>query len=235
MMVNKQSGMTLLETMLAMSLGACLSWVVVLILADVSRLSLLTESLTDLMDRQSWLFQILPKHIQQAGLSDCTGQVNKQSWPIEIFLHNQAVPKWLTQKKSQTDALIVSSCRKYRGKARWVRTAYYVAKTSWHDRYHRPIYALYQKVEGGRREALILNILDIKIKTFYQSKPISSSINLDDLSFNLLSITLILESQCLGCYHYSTNQWDGKSYKVPKGVRVSALPIWVSLRNSIDV
>ena len=145
------------------------------------------------------------------------------------------MPRWLTQKKAQTDALIVSSCRKYRGKHHWVRTAYYVAKTSWRDSNHRPIYALYRKVEGGRREALILNVLDLKMKAFFENHTVSSLIRVDDLSINLLYITIILESRFSVHSHQALYRWEGKSYKPPKGTLLTAIPIWVSLRNSTDV
>ncbi len=237
MSLDNESGLTVLEMMLAMSLGAWLLLTLVMVLSDLSRNLQWQQAITDVMDRESWLVQWLPKRVQQSGLSDCVTQGKKQAPYIQGFGRHDKSPRWLTQQKPHTDAMIISGCRRYRGRQQWIKTAYYIAKTHYYDVRNKPVYAVYQKVEGGRREALVSGIEDWSIRYAIHSVSVSqrsqwvTAQSIDDWhQVAMVSFNIILQARFQVRSVQTVYSWLGRTYTVPQGEVLTSLPITMALR-----
>ena len=234
---HNQLGFTVLEMLLAMSLSAWLLLTVIMLVGDLSQHLHWQQAMTDLMDRENGLAQWLPQRISQAGLSDCLKDKNDRVQVIKGYGRHQSAPRWLTQRKSQTDAVIISGCRRYRGKQQWINTAYYIAKTHYKNEWGQPEYALYQKVEGGRREVLVSGIEDWSIHYALQlpsdnsqnSWLLASSVN-DWRQVSLVSFNILVRTRFKMPHLRTHYTWLGQIYTVPKGAFLTDVIITVALR-----
>ena len=234
---HNQLGFTVLEMLLAMSLSAWLLLTVIMLVGDLSQHLYWQQAMTDLMDRENGLAQWLPQRISQAGLSDCLKDKNDRVQVIKGYGRHQSAPRWLTQRKSQTDAVIISGCRRYRGKQQWINTAYYIAKTHYKNERGQPEYALYQKVEGGRREALVSGIEDWSIKYGLHASSddsqrtwlLASSVN-DWRQVSLVSFNILVRTRFKMPHLRTHYTWLGRVYTVPEGAFLTNVIITIALR-----
>jgi prepilin-type N-terminal cleavage/methylation domain-containing protein len=230
-------GFSLIEVIVAMFLSSLLLLTIVALTADLTRHAKLQHMLADFLDRQRYLSFILPHRIRQAGLRSCVSDAHHASVAIEGFGSGKSLPRWLTQRKSHTDALIVTGCQKYKGRSQYISMAYYVAKTSHRDWLGRSLYALYQKPYGGRREELVPGVEDLTINYgvrknannsvdhYVAAKDVSSWDQVAIVSINIVMRSILpIQTQA------SEQVFFGKAYYVPSGVVFFDVPLYIALR-----
>ena len=231
---QSQSGMVLMEVLISIAVGSLLLVVTITVLSDLIEISELQKRLAAALDQESWLMQVLPNRIRQAGLRTCPSESSPRHPVIKIYQASEQAPRWLTQRYLPSDAMVISGCRPYKGKFRWIDTAYYIAKASFKDHKKRSILALYQKVKGGRREVLMLNVRDLIISHQFikQDHPQVAHVGLRQphVGVSLLSITAIMQLSDVFVLSQSIVHLQGRTYTVQPRQILKAVPLWVALR-----
>lgn len=108
------------------------------------------ETLINIQEKARFITTILSDRIHRAGDRSC------------VDLSNPVDRKWAI--KGNTSELMISECLHYQGRDQFVRMLYFIGNTHRENKQGKPIYALYQKPTGGRREELISGVKQLKIE-----------------------------------------------------------------------
>ncbi len=192
MNIHKQSGLSLIELLVASLLGSLLILGLSQIYLTVKRSQLSQNAIASIQEKGRFIAYFLRKRIHMAGYSGC--EKNKPT-----IRQNEAISGY--KDTHDNDALIIGECLTYKKREQFIKTKYYIANTNRRNPRGQRIFSLYAKPIGGRRQELIAGVTKMKVIYGVTSKSrqggirylIGSEIN-DWSRVNSVEISLLLSS-----------------------------------------
>ena len=152
-------GMSLVEVLACLLIASLLLTGLMGGLVDVMSVSATTRAMVSMLDQQRFVTYVFMHHIHQAGLSTCESRLDqKNTWIVKGLSDDRVWPRWITGARSHSDGLLLQGCFWYQGRYQSIVEGLYVAKTSYTDNQGHRVYGLYQKFQGGRRQALATGV-----------------------------------------------------------------------------
>lgn len=162
MKITNQSGMSLVEVMLACSLSLFLLLGLIQIYMSVKKIQIREDALVEVMENARFAEQMLVPDLRMAGYMACEGGIENPVQAIEGYEDN--LPDFLQGKvKKDSDSFVVGACRNNNGQLKFEQYAYFIGATSRKNALGQTIYALYRQPVSGSKEELVANISSMKI------------------------------------------------------------------------
>ncbi len=159
-------GFSLIELMIALSLGAFICLGVFHLFNTMKNLHQKQMVLSSVQEKMRFLTQFFRDKIQTAGNWSCLSQSTApRSIVIRKYNAADAQSKLGLTIKSKTDLLQLHECVRLHGKQRYLPIEFFVADT-FRANNKKEIYALFYKIDYHPREELITNITHFKIRLY---------------------------------------------------------------------
>lgn len=163
-MRNDQDGFTLLELLLALSLGALLFIGVTHIFITLSALAQRQWSLSNTQQQVYFLDTFLRKQIQMSGDDSCLRKtLGLKAIVVRGFDRDDAADKLGLTIKSGTDLLQLHECVRIHGHFHYLPIDFFIANTFRVNKKNKEIDALFYKIAHHAREELITGMTDFQL------------------------------------------------------------------------
>lgn len=160
------SGFSLIELMIAISLGTLLCAGVFNLFITIKNLHQRQIVLSETEEKMRFLTQFLRSKIQMAGNWSCLSQSKPpRSIIVRSYNKKQAHDKFGLDIKSKTNLLLLHECIRFNDKQDYLPIEFFVANTFRENNHHK-IDALFFKIEDHPREELITDINQFKIRLY---------------------------------------------------------------------
>lgn len=147
---NVVGGFTLIEILLAMSLGSIVVLNLILLFASFNRNLTTQKALTELQSRIRFASYFLSDKIHLAGDASCVAG-KLLSEPV------------IQGQEGENDTLKLGECIEYEGRRQWMQTQYFIEDTGRKNSHQEPILSLYLRVGNSHSEELVEGIKKLKI------------------------------------------------------------------------
>lgn len=152
-------GFSLLELLIAISLGTFICIGIFNLYTSLSQLSQREQTISNFAQNTRFLADFLKNKINQAGDWSCSSRSpGSRSLPVKGFDSDDAKNKLGLTIKSGTDLLQLHACIRLHDKMQYLPVEFFIADTYRVDQLHRNIDALFFKVAHHPREELITGI-----------------------------------------------------------------------------
>lgn len=158
-----QSGLSLVEMLLAYALGLCLLTSLVQVYLIARRNNDMQQVIIAMQENGRFAVNYLQQSIRLAGYNGCNLPpfVNQAS-AIQGYENN--LPDFLKSKVIlNTDSIVIGSCIVRNGKELFQSQAFFISATNRKNALGKPTYALYEAVAAEDKQELVANIENMKI------------------------------------------------------------------------
>ena len=164
--MHRQSGFSLVELMLATSLGLFLIVGLMQVYLSVEKTYRLQQAIIQLQDNGRFAIHFLSQHIRMAGYADCNGSDTFVNPDLAIRGYDRILPDFLKNKKplKDTDSLAIGRCQTNQGVETFDQSAFFIGTTNRMDALGRSIHALYTTPFVGDKRELVSNIDAMQIR-----------------------------------------------------------------------
>ncbi len=160
----QQRGFSLLEAMLACSLGSFLLLGLLQIYWTVHTNLPLQQAIASMQENGRFASHLLRQAIAMAGDARCVSPPPFVNHHLAIRGYENTVPEFLRGKvMPSTDSLVVGRCQTVEGKAQFAQYGYFIGKTIRKNLQDEFVAALYESPVVGYKQELIPNVKAMKI------------------------------------------------------------------------
>lgn len=161
-------GFSLIELMIALSLGALLCIGIFNLFNTAQKLHQRQMILSNAQEQMRFISQFLREKIQMAGNWSCLKQSKPpRSVVIRKYNSDDALAKLGLTIKANTDLLQLHECIRLHDKQKYLPIEFFVANTFRVDVNQKEIDALYFKIDHHPREELITDLTDFQVKLYH--------------------------------------------------------------------
>jgi prepilin-type N-terminal cleavage/methylation domain-containing protein len=169
MTILRQSGVTLIELMIASTLALVLLAGLSVLYVNLKQNYSVQQVYARIQESARFTSSLLQQRIHLAGLAICDSSSNAVVNPAITGYDSDHLPVSLQgQVKNDTDVLVITSCTNNLSTAisdsTLTQMAYFIGDTDRLNSQGEKIYALFQKPLGGNREELISGISEMRIE-----------------------------------------------------------------------
>jgi prepilin-type N-terminal cleavage/methylation domain-containing protein len=166
-----QGGFSLIELMIALSLGALLCVGIFNLFDTMQRLHKKQMMFSTAQEKMRFITQFMREKIQVAGNWSCLLQSKApRSIVIRQFDSDDALKKLGLTIKTGTDLLQLHECVRLHDKQGYFPIEFFIADTFRADTSKKEIEALFYKVDHHPREELITGMTDFKVHIYHLSR-----------------------------------------------------------------
>ncbi len=159
---SDQSGISLIEVLLACALGLCLMAGFIQIYLSIKKTYGMQQAIAYIQENQRFAAHFLNENIRMAGYSSCHSEAIDPTLAIQGYQND--LPAFLQGKVvAGTDVIVVGLCRLENGQEKFKQIAYFVGATSRKNKQGKTVYALYEEPSDGDKSELVPNVTDMKI------------------------------------------------------------------------
>lgn len=170
MMKKNQCAFSLIELMIALSLGTLLCFGIFHLFFTMQKLHQQQIILSRTQEKMRFISQFLRKEIQDAGNWSCLSQTHApKSITIRRYNSDDALSKLGLTIKSGTDLLQIHECVRLHGQQKYLPIDFFVANTFRVDQQKKEIDALFFKITHHHREELITAMTDFQVRLYHMS------------------------------------------------------------------
>ncbi len=164
-MQSTQSGMSLVEVMLASALGLFLMFGFIQIYLSVQKTFNLQQTIISIQESGRFAVHFLETKIRMAGYAYCDSKNNFVNADLAMHGYNKALPDFLKNNtvKKNTDVIVVGECVTRDKKTKFEQLALFVSPTSRKNKLGKTIYALYEKNTTSNKRELVSGVEEMKI------------------------------------------------------------------------
>lgn len=163
--MNSQKGYSLIEVMLACSLGLFLMLGLIQLYLSVHKNFQFIVAVNQLQENARFASHFLEQTIRVAGDASCDKSLAFVDSSQAIHGYQQSLPYFLLGKVvKNTDSLVIGACRTENAQLEFRQYAYFIGKTTRKNKLAEPILALYELYEGGAKRELVADIESMKIR-----------------------------------------------------------------------
>lgn len=165
---RKYRAFSLIELMIALSLGALLCIGIFNIFATMNKLHQRQMVLSNAQEQMRFITQFLRGKIQMAGNWSCLSRSKApRSIVIRKFNSDDALDKLGLTIKSGTDLLQLHECTRLHDKKKYLPIEFFVADAFRQDNNKKEINALFFKIDHHPREELITGMTDFQVRLYH--------------------------------------------------------------------
>lgn len=163
--MNTQSGMSLVEVMLAMLLGLFLIAGFIQIYLSTQKTFYMQQALTELQENGRFAAHFLSENIRMAGYAYCDTKEKFVNTDLALQGYDKTLPIFLNAQlvKAGADTILIGSCATRDEKNTFEQFALFVGPTGRKNKLGKTIYALYEKSVSGPKHELVAGVEDMKI------------------------------------------------------------------------
>lgn len=162
--MNTQSGVSLVEVMLACALGIFLIQGLIDLYLHSKRTFELQKAFVHLQENARFAAHFLAQNIRMAGDISCENTLPIADSPEALRGYQNDPPPSLKGKiLSGTDSVSIERCRMKNGIKSIEKYAFFISETSRKNQLGKKIYALYESPIWGDKTELIPNVVDMRI------------------------------------------------------------------------
>jgi len=161
-----QTGMSLIEVMLAQTLGLFLIFGLIQIYLSVQKTFDLQQAIINLQENGRFASYLLSKNIRMAGFAGCESLIKWGDENLAIHGYDKDVPEFLREViKKGTDSVEIAECTIRDKATRFERFAFFVGATDRKDPLGNLLYGLYVKYrKNGNKRELVSGVEDMQIR-----------------------------------------------------------------------
>lgn len=195
MLSGCQKGFSLIELMIALSLGAVLCVGIFKVFHTMQILYRRQADVSVLQDDMRFISFFLSDKIHMAGNWSCLSQPHApRSTVIRRYTSGQAYDQLGLAIKSKTDLLQLQECVRLHDQLRYLPIKLFVANTFRVTPMHKTIYAFFFKIAHHPREELITNVTDFRVR-LYHLRHSKKNINAVKINYLLSSLDSVLHQR----------------------------------------
>jgi len=172
-MKSKQSGMSLVEVMLASTLGLFLMFGFIQVYLTVQKTFHLQQAIVNIQENGRFAAHFLNESIRMAGYARCGAVDDFINTDLALHGYNTHLPDFLKDKlvKEGADSIVVGECILQNKKEKFEQFAFFIGPTDRKNKLGRTVYALYEKPIIGNKRELVSGIEDMQIKYGISNEP----------------------------------------------------------------
>lgn len=166
--MKMQKGFSLIELMIALSLGAILCVGILKIVNTMQFLYHRQMALVKIQDNMRFIHLFIGDKIRMAGNWSCLSQPHApRSIVIRRYTASQAEEKLGLTIKAKTNLLQLQECVRLHDRFRYLPIKLFVANTFRVTPTHKAIYALFFKIAHHPREELITGVTEWRVQLYH--------------------------------------------------------------------
>ena len=164
--MNQEQGFTLVEILIASTLSIVLLTALIQAFLTIKHTIKTQTAYDEVQENGRFAVFFLNRVVHNAGFNACD---TTNHFRLEGFSAKQVSTSWPIKPKYDTDVLIAGQCQEIDHSEQFVKTAYYIAKTSYrshvgsHAGSHGKSYALFAKRKNKQRQELVANVNSMTI------------------------------------------------------------------------
>lgn len=163
-----QSGFSLIELMIAISLGILLCLGIFNVFTTLENLHQRQIALSTVQENMRFITEFLRQKIHKAGDWSCLSQSSApRSIVIRRFNADQAQRKLSLTIKEGSDLLLLHECVRFHDHEKYLPLEFFIADTFRKNLDKKEIYALFFKIAHHPREELISNMTRLHIQLYH--------------------------------------------------------------------
>lgn len=163
----RMSGLSLMEFLVAAALASLLMTGLIKLYIGMKQNYHLQSGLATIQENGRFAMYFLDRRVHRAGDMSCVKEKPKSFQMIRGYSRANAPSRLKRQMIKNSDAFIMSSCERYKGRKQFIKTAYFISKTSYKNQQGKRVLAIYMKNmsrRSSRREELVPGIVGMHIK-----------------------------------------------------------------------
>lgn len=193
--IGNQKGFSLIELMIALSIGALLCVGIFKIVGSMQTLYRRQSASAELQNNERFISLFLRHKIRMAGNWSCLSQKHApRSFVIRRYTSDQAQDQLGLTIKPKTDLLLLHECVRLHDHKKYLPIEFFVANTFRVTPTHKEIDALFFKIAHHPREELMTGMTDFRVRLYHvpHSKKNMRAVRVDYL---LLSTDFLLRQR----------------------------------------